>query len=429
MKRLLLASLALLSAAPVAAAPNPRQAGLIFREARSICAADGGRFWGRSLCGPMLLVDPTDMTVLANEGDGQGILRRRGVYWVGTLPGDVIVANTAIDWAGKRWTELILPLEPKGTAMHPGWRRVLLAHELFHRIQPGLGLTRPEGANGHLDTLDGRYLLQVEWRALAAALKASTPAARKAAIADALLFRQARYAQFPNAAADESALELDEGVPEYTGVRLGLTTPAERVDYALYDLGAFVDAPTFVRSFAYATGPAYGLLLDQADPAWRGKLKSGRRFDEMLGAALHLPPPALGSVRARARVYDNGALRASEGGRERQRLARMAAYKAKLIDGPVLVLPLDHPSYQFNPQTLVPIGAGTVYPTMKLTSTWGTLTVDGDALLDDAKTRAAVSAAGGDIEQGRGPGWTIDLKPGWHIVPGARAGDYTVTRD
>ena len=46
-------------------------------------------------------------------------------------------------------------------------RHVTLAHELFHRIQSGLGLTRPEAGNRHLDTLEGRYLLQLEWRALA----------------------------------------------------------------------------------------------------------------------------------------------------------------------------------------------------------------------------------------------------------------------
>ena len=86
------------------------------------------------------------------------------------------------------------------------------------------------------------------------------------------MFRQERYRRFRGAAADEAALETNEGIPEYTGVRLGLATPQERIAYAVYDLSFFVEAPTFVRSFAYATGPAYGLLLDQADPDWKAKL-------------------------------------------------------------------------------------------------------------------------------------------------------------
>ena len=72
----------------------------------------------------------------------------------------------------------------------------MLAHESFHRIQPLLKLTRPEAGNRHLDTLEGRYLLQLEWRALAMALEARTPEDRRAAITDALAFRHERYRQF-----------------------------------------------------------------------------------------------------------------------------------------------------------------------------------------------------------------------------------------
>src|SRR6185312_8372208 len=99
---------------------------------------------------------------------------------------------------------------------------------------------------------------------------------RRARIADALAFRSERQRRFPNAAAEEGALDINEGVPEYTGVRLGLRTAEQRRAYAVFDLSRFVEAPSFVRSFAYAHGPAYGLLLDDTDPAWRGKLASGQ---------------------------------------------------------------------------------------------------------------------------------------------------------
>ncbi|MCZ2970966.1 hypothetical protein NYY93_28515, partial [Acinetobacter baumannii] len=90
-------------------------------------------------------------------------------------PPDALVANTAIDWSGTRWTQLLWPL-PQDDAR----RRTLLAHEMFHRLQPALPIARPaEGGNDHLDTLDGRYLLQLEWRALAAALSANDGDARR----------------------------------------------------------------------------------------------------------------------------------------------------------------------------------------------------------------------------------------------------------
>jgi phage tail protein X len=59
----------------------------------------------------------------------------------------------------------------------------------------------------------------MEWRALERALRQTGPA-RSAAIADALLFRTYRRTLFPDSAKNENALELNEGLAEYTGVRL-----------------------------------------------------------------------------------------------------------------------------------------------------------------------------------------------------------------
>lgn len=292
-----------------------------------------------------------------------------------------------------------------------------------------MGLTRPEAGNRHLDTLEGRYLLQLEWRALARALEAITPLDRRAAIGDALAFRHERYRLFPEAADEEGALEINEGVPEYTGVKLGLATPQERIAFALHDLSAFVAAPTFVRSFAYATGPAYGLLLDQADPAWRGKLSSGKRFDDLLGAALAPTAPTSGTIEQRGARYDNGTLRAHEVRRDEERRVRLAALRARLVDGPVLILPLAHSNYQFNPQTLIPLeGFGTIYPTMRLTDDWGALEVEqGGALVRGDTHKATVSAEGADIMHFKGDGWRLMLKPGWTVRQGSRAGDLVVT--
>jgi hypothetical protein len=44
-----------------------------------------------------------------------------------------------------------------------------------------------------------------------------------------------------------------------------------------------------VRSFAYATGPAYGLLLDRYRPNWRTDLQTGKTLPELLQSALKLP--------------------------------------------------------------------------------------------------------------------------------------------
>jgi hypothetical protein len=426
------AALAASPHAPASAAVSPARAQAVFQEAARLCGHDGGALWHHSLCGPILLVDWTDNTAVANQPDAQGVLKPAGSVFVGTLPQDIVIANTPIEWAGKRWTELLWPL-PDDVAH----RRVMLSHELFHRAQVELGMLQHDGGNLHLDTLEGRILLQLEWHALARALSAPDAGARKAAVSDALLFRHERYRLFPEAQAEEQALELNEGVAEYTGVRVGLPTARERVAYALRDLETFVQAPTFVRSFAYATGAAWGLMLDEAEPAWRDQLAAGmksahpRGLDQMLQAALDLPEPSPATVKAREADYDD-TLRPRDLARDQARQAHLAELKARLVDGPVLRLPLagHHASYQFNPQTLEALGSsGVVYPTMKLNADWGALAVEQGALLDKAMSVAAVTAAGASDDRLQGPGWRLSLNKGWIVAPGERAGDFVVRQE
>jgi hypothetical protein len=433
MIRCVLALLALsLAALSANATIDPAQAQSIFQQAQSICDRDAGALWGHTLCGPMLLVDPEDRDATANQVDAGGVLKQVGTLFVGTLPRSVIISDTTITWSGTRWCELMWPWPMRED---PDMRHVTLAHELFHRIEAAdLHIQTGEGDNRHLDTLEGRYLMEMEWRALASALQAATPAARKRAIQDAILFRRQRYVDFTSAPGAELALEANEGIAEYTGVRIGLGTTDARIRYGLRDLTSYADAPSLVRSFAYATGPAWGLLLDQAAPKWRLDYLQdplAERFDQRLGRALHLPEPNLAQLSARTAVYDPGnILRAHEVARDQSKRAQATEYQAKLVDGPVLIFPLSHPEYQFKPQTLVALEhVGTVYPTMTLKDEWGTLIVDGGGvLMHDEPKIATASAVDFDRDALRAPGFKAVLNSGWTVVAGRRPGDYEIQR-
>jgi hypothetical protein len=71
----------------------------------------------------------------------------------------------------------------------------------------------------HLDAVDGRYWLRLEWRALARALRASGEP-RALAVGDALAFRQARRMLYPDSVESERTAEISEGLAQYTGTVL-----------------------------------------------------------------------------------------------------------------------------------------------------------------------------------------------------------------
>jgi hypothetical protein len=308
-------------------------------------------------------------------------------------------------------------------------RAALLAHEMWHRIQSDLGLPASGAANNHLDTRDGRYWLQLEWRALAMALEENGPR-RKEAEVDAVLFRARRRQIFPEAAASEREMELSEGLAEYTGVKLSDT--ADPVRFVVD--GELKEAPgksTFVRSFAYATGPAYGLLLDRTGADWRQAVRARRDLSELLleRAGLKLPDNIEAAANERAEKYGGGKLASAEDRREQAQRDLVKTYRARFVDGPVLVVPLQKMNMQFNPGNLVPLDSlGTVYPDIRIVDDWGILTVTkGGALMSGDFTRVTLAAPkniSGEVLEG--DGWNLRLNSGWRVEARERAGDFTL---
>src|SRR5713226_4863440 len=274
-----------------------------FQEAQALCSRDNGTLWGVSLCGPMLFVDRKTRTVVANQADKEGILTKSGNVFVGELPAKVNIANTAIDWAGVKWTMIIFPLPED--RYH---RANLMAHELWHRIQKDIGFSDSGAANNHLDSRDGRVWLQLEWRALASALT-SRGKQRRLAIMDALLFRAYRRTIFPQAASEERGMEMHEGLAEYTGVKLS-GSPNLNQYVVDKDLKDATNKQTFVRSFAYASGPAYGVLLDGTGKNWRKSLKKQDDLGVVLQQtiAIKLPQDIKQIAEERAKSYDGDRL-------------------------------------------------------------------------------------------------------------------------
>lgn len=421
-----------LSASPVFAQQKPidvSQASKYFAEIKDISNRDAGHLWGIRLYGPMLFVDPDTRFAVANQRDEEGKLDAEGDVFTGQVPPALGVANTAISWAGVTWTMVMWPL--------PQYHRDrvrLMAHECFHRIQTQLEIQPTSDAlNSQLDTRDGRTWLQLEFRALERALW-SGGQERQQAMADALYFRAYRRSLFPGSALRENALEVNEGLAEYTGVKLASQSPAEAMSLAEVTLYLAPQRPTFVRSFAYITGPAYGCLLDESGKPWRPKLKANSDLGQILESTYQITmrPVSQAEAAKRAKGYNGDEIIALESERDAQRQSTLVNAKARFLDGAVLVLPLGpNVQYTFNPNELMAIDENTtVYPNTQITDDWGVLHVQNGALLVRDKghlVRAQVPAPA-DANSLQGDGWKLNLKPGWKLEKGGRLGDWTVVK-
>jgi hypothetical protein len=423
----LTASLGLFLFAPtlaLAASPTPTdiaQAKAVFADAQALSTREDGRLWGLPLYGRMLLVIPATRAVIANQPDPQRLLQPEDGVYVGTLPEDVVLSDAPTEWEGVRWTQLRLPALPSDAMT----RSITLAHEMFHRIQPELHLAANATANPQLDTEQGRLWLQLEWRALAAALIESGQAQTQA-IRDALAFRSHRHALFPGSAATEAAMEMVEGTAQYTGIAAAEPDVAAARWHAVADLVHPDAGSSFSRISAFMSGPAYGLLLDERMPGWRKSLNERSDLGAMLASTLrgNVKEPA----ESRAAAYGARGLRVVLADRAAREKVVQAQYRAALVDGPTLLLTALG-RFNFNPSTAVTLGAdGIVYRTFHAIARWGTLDVKAGGVLVSADFSHAalpvpMAVKGAHLE---GKGWTIDLAPGWSVAPAAKSESYVL---
>ena len=339
-------------------------------------------------------------------------------------PPVVGLVNGPVTWGGVTWAAYAWDDLVNRTAQS---RNEVLLHELFHGVQPRLGLLVPDPKNEHLDALDGRYWLQLEWRALARALRASG-GQRDAAVRDALAFRQARRRIYPAAAENERALEINEGTASYAGTVLAASSRADATASALDILMGFEKGESFVRTFAYASGAAYGLLLDEASPGWQRALRSSDDLGILLMNALAVQPA--NEAAGAAAAYGGVALRAAEQQREQLRQDRINELRLRFVDGPVLVVPGGGGGYTDSRGATVIPGSGTVFfHTYRISGDWGTLEAEKGVLLaSDGRSRRVPAPVRRDDGTFSGDGWTFKAAPGWVVREGARRGDYEVVR-
>jgi hypothetical protein len=393
---------------------QPQVAQRYFADAKANCERDAGRLWGVSLCGPLVIFDQQTGTRATNQPEPDG-----------PLPRFMSGADGPLMWGGVRWFAIPLFLLP---ANDSDLCQQVILHGLFHRIQPELGLITEDGFNEHLDTLNGRVLMQLEWRALRRAVE-SSGSARTSAVADALAFRRERRRLFPGAAEGERREEIREGLASYTGIAAWAKSPADAHRAAADALAGGEAQESFVGNFEAASGPGYGVLLDDLSPGWRRQVRATSDLGDLLASAINRPLPA--DLAAAETRYDVSTLRTKEEARDRARQVRVAELRQRFVDGPVLSMPAVGSGTSNTLGSVVIPGAGTVFfQTFTESGQWGRLSANAGVLRSSDGNTLSVPLTGpltGTTLQG--DGWTVTVNAGWVVRPAARAGSFVIVRE
>lgn len=322
---------------------------------------------------------------------------------------------------------VMLPLPP-----YKKDRINLLAHELFHVVQPSFGFRGYSPANSHLDDKNGRICLRLELEALRKALESRSAYEMKTHLTSAMIFREYRYFLFPDARITENLLEMNEGLAEYTGIMVAGWTKEEALYHFEISINAFVRYPTFVRSFAYETTPIYGYLLQETDRYWNKEITPGTNLTEYFirRFGIRLPSDFQSAERSLEDQYDGKRIRAEETTREVIRQQQIEKYRKEFVDRPHLEIMFEKMHVAFDPANVIPLDdKGSVYPTIRVTDNWGILDVENGALMSPRWDRITLSAPtkidGANVS---GDGWTLELSGEYSLVRDPSSGNYYMAR-
>jgi len=387
----------------------------VFQILKEHLSKENSKLWNHQIYGPLLLIDKKSKTIIANEADKEGALVKNGDVYVGILPNEINTANTAINWNGKRWAMVMLPLPTDENV-----RLNLLIHELFHGIQPEIGFEKLYSKDcNHLDQLEGRVYLKMELEALKKALTFDDIDKQKKHVKNALRFRLYRQHLFSDAKENENSLEINEGLAEYTGVILSNRTDKEIKKHFIQYIDELYENPTFIRSFAYRTIPVYGYFMKQIDDSWNIDLNKEINLTDFIVNFFdaEITNPNIDTLLQIQKEYGYVNILQFENERDQKQKLLLEALEEKFQKKPVLNIPLQNMKIAFNPGNLIPFkGMGTVYPNLRIIDDWGVLSVENDALVSKNFTYVIISEPT-EINENliKGKGWELELNKKWKI--------------
>ena len=380
-----------------------------FENLKKVSDADNGKLWGKTLYGPTMFVDVQTRNLVANQQNKENSFEQKGVLFFGHLPDDIIIANTAINYCGDNWTCVIWDgNRDQMTNTH------LLIHESWHRIQDEIGLPACGSFNQHLDETEGELLLKLELGILKDLLQNDSKDLTEG-LRDAMTVRKYRQTLFPNG--NENQFECHEGMAEYTAFKLlplDNDNEAIRKGLAAAAIMKGMDNGGFGNSFAYLTGPAYGLLLDELVPDWRNSVRSGQTIPDVISTVIPIPDTVdTAEIDRISTSYNVADYLSKERIRLEARDKEDAALRARFSESKWLVIPNNNTHFGFDPnERLVAYDSiGVIYKTMQLKGDFGTIDVKNGIIRANDWSRFIIPYSEGHCDA------EISLNSGYVIEP------------
>lgn len=387
-----------------------------FNQIEEICNLDNGRLWGRNLYGPLMFIDRPNRRIWANSPDEEGFLKLNNGVYTGIYPKDMLISNTPQHFGGVLFA--IAPLPPEEDEYRIKTRAV---HSLFHRFQEMTGLSSSGYNTNNMDEKQARLWIKLEWKALRKAIT-TEGSDRNLAVRDALVFRGANRELYQNDANDENHFENYEGLATFTYTLLCTGSCEEFRARIFENLDRIYEMQSYARSYGFIHGALYATLLH--DRGFDFRMINTPNFD--LGKAVkelysvELPEICRDVAGSLALNYDIATINDEEEKRLADIMESLNRQISLFTEKPVVYFNLESPYFDFEPENVQSFDTlGTLYNSIRVSDSWGKLTVDkGGCLISNNFKHLRITAKGFNKERNRisGDGWSLILNNDWEMI-------------
>jgi hypothetical protein len=387
-----------------------------FSSIEEICNRDNGSLWGRNLYGPIMFVERGSRRIVANQPDKEGLLKLKDGIYTAFYPKEKILNHAPVMYGGTLFAMVPLPAEEDEFRI-----RSRAVHVLFHVHQKLNGSEYVTFNQRNMDENEARLWIKLEWKALKKALN-STGEERLMSIRDALVFRGSNRELYQKYAADEDHFETYEGFASFTYIKLCTGSDEEFTSRLMETLDRIYAMSSYARSYGSIHGALYAALL--YDAGYDLKTLSVNSTD--LGYItkelynIELPEICRDVAGSLALNYELAVINKEEEERRLNIQKRLHSLTSTFTEKPVVYLELESPYFDFEPEDIHPVDSlGTLYTAMRVSDSWGKLTVDkGGCLVSRNYKFLRITAKGHKTEKNRisGEGWNLILNEGWELT-------------